>query len=379
MMTEKSGDRIWALFVDARENDVASIKSILRSKNLLSSTRKAARVGESTVAFPLSSAEGLQDLHDVELKLSDPELFARVHNECPYEKLLCGIKGLLRAKGLVLDDSLLAEVPKHWLRHGDLVLLPSTAFAHPFWQQLGQDLWRTCCDTLRCSRIACNGAVTPDGYRSPTAKLLLGEDGWVVHVDNRIRYTFDITRCMFSPGNVTEKLRIARFKCHGETVVDLYAGIGYFTLPFLVHAGADLVHACEWNPDAVEALQRNLHLNKVQDRCVVHFGDCREVCPAGVADRVNLGLIPSSESGWATACRALKPKGWMHVHENVPDDKKETRVRQVCAAMEQIFLQVRGTAWTVECLHVERVKSYAPHVHHVVMDLRCEQTLKDMS
>ncbi|XP_014067857.2 tRNA wybutosine-synthesizing protein 2 homolog [Salmo salar] len=63
---------------------------------------------------------------------------------------------------------------------------------------------------------------------------------------------------MFSAGNITEKLRVASFNCSGETVVDLYAGIGYFTIPFLVHAGASHVHACEWNPDAVEALQRNL-------------------------------------------------------------------------------------------------------------------------
>jgi len=30
---------------------------------------------------------------------------------------------------------------------------------------------------------------------------------------------------MFSAGNITEKLRIASFNCHGEVVVDLYAGM----------------------------------------------------------------------------------------------------------------------------------------------------------
>lgn len=55
------------------------------------------------------------------------------------------------------------------------------------------------------------------------------------------------------------------------------AGIGYFTLPYLVHARADRLHACEWNPDAVEALRKNLRLNGVEDRCVVHFGDNRQV------------------------------------------------------------------------------------------------------
>jgi tRNA G37 N-methylase Trm5 len=56
-----------------------------------------------------------------------------------------------------------------------------------------------------------------------------------------------------------------------------FAGIGYFTLPYLVHSGASLVYACEWNPDAVEALERNLKLNGVEDRCIVLRGDNRQV------------------------------------------------------------------------------------------------------
>lgn len=94
----------------------------------------------------------------------------------------------------------------------------------------------------------------------------------VRHVDNGIKYEYDVTKCMFSIGNITEKMRVASFPCAGETVVDLYAGewsavtwclgewfalrtsslpcaasvgIGYFVLPYLVHAqaevGADIV------------------------------------------------------------------------------------------------------------------------------------------
>jgi 16S rRNA G966 N2-methylase RsmD len=48
-----------------------------------------------------------------------------------------------------------------------------------------------------------------------------------------------------------------------QVVVDLFAGIGYFTLPYLVHAGAHHVHACEWNPAAVEALKKNLKVLRV--------------------------------------------------------------------------------------------------------------------
>ena len=33
------------------------------------------------------------------------------------------------------------------------------------------------------------------------------------------------------------------------------------------------VHACEWNPEAVVALQKGLQRNKVEDRCTVYAGD----------------------------------------------------------------------------------------------------------
>ena len=44
-----------------------------------------------------------------------------------------------------------------------------------------------------------------------------------------------------------------------------------------------------------------------------------QVCPKNIADRVNLGLIPTSSLSWATACHALNQNkgGWLHIHENV--------------------------------------------------------------
>ena len=80
-------------------------------------------------------------------------------------------------------------------------------------------------------------AVLLAGTRDSCAALLLGQGGHVVHRENGIIFSFDITRCMFSSGNVTERMRMARIAAGGETIVDLFAGIGYFTLPLLVHAG----------------------------------------------------------------------------------------------------------------------------------------------
>jgi tRNA wybutosine-synthesizing protein 3 len=78
------------------------------------------------------------------------------------------------------------------------------------------------------------GKIMPNGTRDSTLELLLGDNGWVTHYENGICYSLDATKCMFSSGNRSEKLRMGQLNCRDEVVVDLFAGIGYFVLPFLV-------------------------------------------------------------------------------------------------------------------------------------------------
>ncbi|XP_014110730.1 PREDICTED: tRNA wybutosine-synthesizing protein 2 homolog [Pseudopodoces humilis] len=347
---------------------------------------------------------------------------SRAARRCPPARRLRD--QLRRLLGTSWSEELERDVPHAWQRHGDLVLLSEDSFKAAPWERLGPELWETVASALGARRVARRGRVMPDGMRTPRVTLLLGQHGWVEHVDNGIRYTFDVTKCMFSPGNITEKLRVASLPCSGEVLVDLYAGIGYFTLPFLVHAGAAFVHACEWNSHAVEALHRTLVLNGVRDRCHIHAGDSRKLQLRDVADRVNLGLIPSSEEGWPVACRVLKKNtgGVLHIHHNVEtphapappqpavllaergspetassggdaqqpteDGGEETlgaRLRPewqgwaeaTATRIQGLLAELHGRPWRTSVLHVEAVKSYAPHVHHLVLDLECRPVLPD--
>lgn len=228
-------------------------------------------------------------------------------------------------------------------------------------------------------------AATSDVTKSP---------GWTVVVENGISFGFDITKVMFCSGNVTERMRAGRICARGQVVVDLYCGIGYYTLPYLVHCGAGRVHACEWNPHSVAALRVNLEAAQVANRCVIYEGDnaaeATQTALANIADRVSLGLLPSSTSGWPLAVNALKCSGGVvHVHENVPAKNIEQWVQSCCAQFKHLFerklqhyvgvgmekgcvenySQQAGATVSVTCTHIERVKSYAPRVTHIVADL----------
>lgn len=251
------------------------------------------------------------------------------------------------------------------------MILPAGSLESATWHSLGDALWTTIGETLGAKRVARQGSILPNGIRSSGLKLLLGRDAYVEHLENGIRYTLDAQKCMFSKGNGTEKLRVAAFPCEGETVLDLFAGIGYYTLPYLVKAKAKKVFACEWNPFAVTALRNNLKVNGVEDRCSVLEGDNRLTAPKAVAHRVNLGLLPSSEVSWQVAVEALRQEGGMlHVHGNVVDSDELEWAERTRKCFELLALEA-GRSWKVEVVHVERVKWYAPHIRHLVADIHC--------
>ncbi|KFV04522.1 tRNA wybutosine-synthesizing protein 2, partial [Tauraco erythrolophus] len=355
------------------------------------------------------------------VQIQHPVPSRAARRQTPAQKLRDELRRLL---GESWSEELEHDVPRAWQRHGDLVLLSEDSFRAAPWEKLGPALWETVASALGARRLARRGRVLPDGMRSPSITLLLGQDGWVEHVDNGVRYTFDVTKCMFSPGNITEKLRVASLPCSGEVLVDLYAGLQRAVMQVLMASRSAFAHAWEWTSHAVEALRRNLVLNGVQDRCRIHHGDSRQLELQDVADRVNLGLIPSSEEGWPVACRVLKKGtgGVLHIHHNVEtlpapatphtpilraergsleqassdrerqhqnpteDSRKEmpaARIRPewqrwaeaAAARIRGLLAELHGQPWCTSILHIEAVKSYAPHVHHLVLDLECRPTL----
>ncbi|TYZ65444.1 hypothetical protein PybrP1_011723 [[Pythium] brassicae (nom. inval.)] len=282
-----------------------------------------------------------------------------------------------------------AAVPDKYEFVTDVLLVPRDAFLGDEWAApgLAQEMWaRVCAATAPpFSRVARKAFVDAGEKRQSRVELLFVDPqalpsarareapGWVEVRENGIVYGWDLTRVMFSSGNVTEKARMASIGCRDEVVVDLFCGIGYYVLPFLVHGGAAFVHACEWNPDSVAALRFNLERNRVAHKCRVYLGDNRETAPAlaDVADRVNLGLLPTSVKAWPLAVQVLKPGGgWLHVHDNVAVEDRDAWEQRLLEALRELARQ-GGKRWVITCEHVERVKSYAPKVFHLVADIRC--------
>ncbi|XP_062513565.1 tRNA wybutosine-synthesizing protein 2 homolog isoform X2 [Corticium candelabrum] len=358
--------------------DCKRIKDKLEEANVYDKRRRIEQTDDGRLAIPVThqalklrdpSFDSINFRHDDVRHLSP-------HRPSPKDKLKMAVESSLH-----LDPALEAEIPTSWEIRGDLILLSRDAFRSKKWEESVPDLWDRICACLGVSRVARQSVIKSDEFRSPTVDLVRGDSGWVKHKENGIVYCYDVTKCMFSSGNISEKQWIGRLDCQSEVIVDLYAGIGYFTLTYLIHANARHVHACEWNRNAVTALRESLEANNVSTRCTIYEGDNRKVAPHGIADRVNLGLIPSCEDSWETACKCLNRStgGWLHIHGNVNSrladicSSKQRWMAFVVKSIKKIFSDLYSCElqWTVSGSSPRKVKSYGPHIWHMVVDVEC--------
>lgn len=237
---------------------------------------------------------------------------------------------------VITRDLVKKSMPK-FKRHEDLIVVQESAWEEfkkslpipvaneensPF--SIDEDeLASLVCQTVQkpiCRRLAIEKGIKNDSFRTPDVELILGDNAIVTHRENHITYRFDITKCMFSFGNINEKMRMAELDCSEQIVVDLFAGIGYFSLPLLIHSKAKHLYACEWNPDAIDAFKKNITINKVNPaRCTILEGDNRSNRPTDVAQRVILGILPSCLYWMKTAfeCIDKSTGATLHCHDLV--------------------------------------------------------------
>lgn len=196
--------------------------------------------------------------------------------------------------------------------------------------------------------------------REPQIEILAGSQTETIHKENKCYFKLDVAKVMWSKGNSTERMRIAQLVEDDEVVVDMFAGIGYFSIPIARHSNPSKVYSIEINPVSYNYLCENIKLNRVEDVIKPILGNCQDVCPTKNADRVLMGYIGDTHHYLKTAIKVIKKGGIIHYHESVPDKIKFKRpIQRIKEAAQDRHVNI---------LNRRVIKKYSPGVCHVVID-----------
>ena len=269
-----------------------------------------------------------------------------------------------RISGRVPSD-LSLYLPKKWEKIGEVLIIKIPKELKKF----SKDIAKIYADVLDCKTVLEDVGGISGEYRKPNVRFLYGNPNCeTIHIENGVRFKLDVSKIMFSSGNMDERIRMATISNSKEVVVDLFAGIGYFSIPMAVYSRPKKIYACEKNQLAYKYLCENIVLNHVTETVEPILGDNREVAPKNVANRVIMGYVKDTHKYLQTALDALYNKtGIIHYHEACPDELLPDK------PIEKINKIAEKNKIKAKILNFKKVKSYAPGVTHVVLDVKIER------
>jgi tRNA (guanine37-N1)-methyltransferase len=207
-------------------------------------------------------------------------------------------------------------------------------------------------------------------YRLRSFDFLCGENRtYTTHIEYGCKYFLDISKVYFSPRLSQEHNRVASFVKGNEVIVDLFAGIGPFSILIAKNNPEAKIFSIDINPVAVEFLKKNIRLNRVNGAVVPFEGDARPLINehlTGIADRIIMNLPEKAKEFINVACKALKPKGGIiHYYEFIQEPDS------IAEAQDRIYNQVKKTGRIVdEFLFAKKIRETAPYQYQVAFDFK---------
>ena len=201
-------------------------------------------------------------------------------------------------------------------------------------------------------------------FRQPAVEILAGsKDTKTIHNELGCKFKLNVSKIMWSKGNHFERERLLKLVKPGEIVLDMFAGIGYWSIILAKHKKLKRIIAVEKNPESFDYLIENICLNKLYNITAVQ-NDCQNVkLPRKIKpDRIIMGYFPNTISFLPAALKLAKKGTTIHFHE-------------LTSNLEKLKSDIKRFK-NIKVGNIREVKEYSPSKKHYVFDLKVLNTAK---
>ena len=227
---------------------------------------------------------------------------------------------------------------------------------------------------------------TDELHRTRDLKVIWGDESLeTTYKEHGCTFKADLKYVFISPRLSYERMRIATKVKPGETVVNMFAGVGCFSILIATLQPQTKIYSIDVNPHAYNYMNENVLLNKVEGQVIPIFGDAREEIAklTGIADRVLMPLPAQAHTFLPSAVRAL------HLTEDEAGEDKECMIHYYAVSTgrkdetlftipfekaQDIIASAYGSSVRIALEEKRIVRSVAPRTYHVALDLRVSKS-----
>ena len=202
-------------------------------------------------------------------------------------------------------------------------------------------------------------------YRLRRLRHLAGEKRTLtVHRENGCALRVDVAKCYYSPRLSTERLRVADAVNRKERVLNMFAGVGPYSILIAKRAGAR-VDSCELNAVAAKLHRENVRLNKVESLVSVVNADAADL-PEILDSKFDRILMPhpsGADRYLPSALKMAKSGALIHYYRHVLGEDESEGARRL--REELSGLVPPGTRFTLR-----KVREVGPRWLEMAADIR---------
>lgn len=332
------------------------IRRTLIEKNLIDYSRKIISDGEF-VFIPI-----LREPNEEELKSLAPVCLVDV--KLPSSKRR--FRNVMEALDGTLPPHLLTLIPSSFDIVGDIAILEDIEpDLIPYKEKIAEAIMKV---HANVKTVLLKTGKVEGIFRIPKYELIGGVENYkTIHKEYGIKLRVDLSKAYYSPRLSTEHNRVASQVKDGEVVVDMFAGVGPFSIMIASRVKAR-IYAVDINPNAVELIRENVKINKLKGEVIALCGDVRNFLGvlANAADRVIMNLPGEAISYLDCAVKFLKKEGGIvHLYAFSREEDLEK-------IKSDLSLKLSSLTKVHEILNFKEVRPVAPREWQIVMDLFVE-------
>lgn len=217
--------------------------------------------------------------------------------------------------------------------------------------------------------VFCQVSAIEGDYRLRKLELISGENSPItVYKEHGCTFKVDVINTYFSPRLSTERLRIAKLTEPNEVIVNMFGGVGTFSIIISRYNKSAKVYSIDSNPIATDMCRQNIEINKLTGNVIPVLGDAEQEIHKslkGVAKRVLMPLPEKARDFVDAAVSSLENgSGMIHYFCHVGADNKKTAIQNGVMDTSESFSKFNHTIRNVRV-----VREVGPRFYQIVSDV----------
>ena len=207
-------------------------------------------------------------------------------------------------------------------------------------------------------------------FRTRDLEILAGDDKTETeYKESGCRFFVDVRNVFFSPRLSSERTRIAEFVNNDEVIVNMFGGVGIFSI-IAAKMKRCTVFNIDINPLAANLCKKNIAINRLVGNVISIEGDASQVINSQLenkSDRTLMLLPEKSDEFLDSAILSTKSGGIIHYYSHIHADKKSDAAK----LSEQHYMQITPVKSTI--LGSKIVRPVGPRFYQTVVDVKIKK------